>query len=84
MLYFFQAEKEEQEAREKAQAKEEPQAPYQDQWGAQGDVPALPAAPQDQAGGVKVTDVSLFQVSHSLTENDFSVFKWNSQDFFLL
>ncbi|XP_033630154.1 40S ribosomal protein SA-like [Asterias rubens] len=59
-LYFYrdpeEAEKEEQEAREKAQAKEEPQAPYQDQWGAQGDVPALPAAPQDQAGGVKVTD----------------------------
>ncbi|XP_022102447.1 40S ribosomal protein SA-like [Acanthaster planci] len=58
-LYFYrdpeEAEKEEQEAREKAQAKEEPQAPYQEQWG--GEVPAIPAAvPQDQTGGVKVTD----------------------------
>ncbi|XP_038068411.1 40S ribosomal protein SA-like [Patiria miniata] len=60
-LYFYrdpeEAEKEEQEAREKAQAKEEPQPAYQEQWGGPGEVPAITAAvPQDQPAGVKVTD----------------------------
>jgi len=60
-LYFYrdpeEAEKEEKEALEKAQAKEEPQAPYQEQWGGPGEVPAIaPAAGQDQAAGVKVAD----------------------------
>jgi small subunit ribosomal protein SAe len=60
-LYFYrdpeEAEKEEKEALEKAQAKEEPQAPYQEQWGGPGEVPAIAAAPAapDQTG-VKVTD----------------------------
>jgi len=64
-LYFYrdpeEAEKEEKEALEKAQAKEEPQAPYQEQWGGPGDVPAIPAAAApatttEQTAGVKVTD----------------------------
>jgi len=55
-LYFYrdpeEAEKEEQEAREKAAAKEEVPAPYADQWGAEGQVPAV-AAPQEMP---EVTD----------------------------
>lgn len=55
-LYFYrdpeEAEKEEQEAREKALAKEDVPAPYADQWGPEGQVPAV-AAPQEMP---EVTD----------------------------
>ncbi len=54
LYHLLQAEKEEQEAREKALAKEDAPAPYADQWGAEGQVAAV-TAPQEMP---EVTDVS--------------------------
>lgn len=65
-LYFYrdpeEAEKEEQEARDKAAAKEDVPAPYADQWGTDGTMPAV-AAPQEMP---EVTDWAAESVAPSV------------------